>query len=294
MDLQQLRYFVSAAELLNMTEAAKVHYIGQSSLSKQISNLEKELGVQLFVRDKRSLVLTEAGKILLEEAIEILRKVEQAKQRVLHHAAGNKGTLSIGYIGSIERNLLPKCVQTFGMHFPQVYINIARAPSGVIKDQLLSRNLDIGLIFLNPKEENPDLDWEIIAPAKLKAILPHHHPLAQKERLSISELAHEVFVFPSRGTFIYDFLLMMCVENGFYPHISSCETDSEGLIPLVESGIGISFLAATTMGVTKDRVKVVDLIEEYTLNLAVVWNKKNYNPVVPLFIRLFKEKIKPL
>src|SRR4051794_10340008 len=113
MEIRQLRYFISVAEQLNFTEAAKRLFVAQPSVSQQIASLERSMDVKLFIRDKHSVKLTPAGKVFLNDAIEIVNKSEEALKRAKKAAVGEVGQLSVGFLNAPVKNFLPDLVKEF-------------------------------------------------------------------------------------------------------------------------------------------------------------------------------------
>ena len=113
MEIRQLRYFISVAEHLNFTEAAKQLFVAQPAVSQQIKSLEKEIGIKLFVRDKHSVQLTPAGKVFLNDAIEMLNRFEDVIKKARKAEIGEVGELSIGFLNAPVKNFLPGLVKDF-------------------------------------------------------------------------------------------------------------------------------------------------------------------------------------
>ena len=130
MEIRQLRYFISVAEQLNFTEAAKRLFVAQPSVSQQIASLERSMDVKLFIRDKHSVKLTPAGKVFLNDAIEIVNKSEEALKRAKKAAIGEVGQLSIGFLNAPVKNFLPDLVKEFRRKYRYIQINLNHYQTG--------------------------------------------------------------------------------------------------------------------------------------------------------------------
>jgi len=147
MDIQQLRYFISVAKKLNFTEAAKEHFVAQSAISQQIKELEKFLGVKLFIRTNRSVRLTAAGKTLLSEAEDIINKTDEAVKKVQLAARGVIGTLKIGFILPMEKVILPDILKDFTCNYPHIDLSLLRLDWGYLNKSLEKDEIDLAFTF---------------------------------------------------------------------------------------------------------------------------------------------------
>ena len=135
MELRQLRYFIAVAEHLNFTEASKRLFVAQPAVSQQIAGLEKSLGLKLFIRDKHSVKLTPAGRVFLNDAIDLLSRSEEAEKRVKKAASGEVGQLSIGFLNAPVKKFLPHLVKEFRGDFPHIQISLNQYQTGEIVEQ---------------------------------------------------------------------------------------------------------------------------------------------------------------
>jgi DNA-binding transcriptional LysR family regulator len=293
MDIWQLRYFISVAKNLNFTEAAKELYVGQSTLSKQVAELEKELGVQLFIRNNRSVRLTTAGTILLNEAQVVLNKVEEAVQKVRQAASGFVGTLKIGIMGTSEKMFLPGLVKKFRCLYPNIDVLIERLSWRLINDALNSGEIDIGFTLALGLEGVPGLVWEPVYKCPLCVVLPFDHPLAGEKTIKFAALANEPFVItsPTQNPAVYADFQQVCARHGFTPKIVSQPDLLETVLFLVESGVGITLLSHHIEGFTTPKLRLVD-IDEDAADIGIVsvaaWKQENPKLAISLFIEELK------
>lgn len=197
MELRQLRYFAKAAETLNFSDAAKALSIAQSSLSQQIKQLEDELGVQLFLRNSHSIRLTEAGEVMLPFALRTIHDAETCADRIHDLQKLQTGTLDIGVTYSFSP-ILTETVISFMKLYPHIKLNIIYKPMSELMDLLVKRNLDFVLAF-KPTQLVADVESHILFQNSLSAVVSTAHPLALKEKVTLSELRKYDLALPSKG-----------------------------------------------------------------------------------------------
>lgn len=197
MELRQLRYFTKAAEILNFSDAAKSLNIAQSSLSQQIKQLEDELGTRLFIRNSHSIRLTEAGEVMLPFALRTLHEAESCAERIHDLQKLLTGSLDIGVTHSFSP-ILTESVISFMKMYPGIKLNIIYKQMNELMELLTKREIDFVLAF-KPIQSLPDVESHILFQNSLSAIVGNNHPLASKERVSITELEKYELVLPSKG-----------------------------------------------------------------------------------------------
>ena len=197
MELRQLRYFAKAAETLNFSHAANCLNIAQSSLSQQIKQLEDELGTQLFIRDSHSIRLTEAGEEMLPFALRTIHDAEVCADRIRDSRKMLTGTLNIGVTHSFSP-ILTESVIYFIKTYPKIKVNIVYKQMNELMELLSNHELDFVLAF-KPIQPLPNVESHILFQNTLSAIVGNNHPLASKDKVSISELEKYDLAFPSKG-----------------------------------------------------------------------------------------------
>ena len=197
MELRQLRYFAKAAETLNFSHAANSLNIAQSSLSQQIKQLEDELGTQLFIRDRHSFQLTEAGEEMLPFALRTIHAAEACADRIRDLRKMLTGTLNIGVTHSFSP-ILTESVISFIKRYPKIKVNIVYKQMNELMESLSNHELDFVLAF-KPIHPLPNVESHILFQNTLSAIVGNNHPLASKDKVSISELEKYELALPSKG-----------------------------------------------------------------------------------------------
>jgi DNA-binding transcriptional LysR family regulator len=287
MDTRQLRSFLAVAFYLNFTEAAKHLFLAQSTLSRQIVELEKELGAALFIRNNRIVSLTPAGHLLQKEADLLIRKIDGLIVQIGQLNDGSLGTLKIGCLG-VEKYFLPELIKAFSAKHPQIQLQVDWFGIQKLKQALTSKVIDIGFSLASEIENIPHLACQTIYTDTLAAVIPIDHPLANKSSLHLSDLAAESFVIMSKEEVpnSFDFITGLCMNKGFSMKIVKEATSLEDLFLSVELGLGISVISSKMQSNSHSRLHFIPLSDEDAfVQVVVSWNKQNQNPLVPLLLQ---------
>jgi LysR family transcriptional regulator, hca operon transcriptional activator len=242
MELRHLRYFVAVAEELNFTRAAQRLNTAQPSLSQQIRHLEAELGLPLLARTKRSVTLTEGGRVFLADARRILAQLDGAAHRAAQAQQGKFVEVSIGIVPAAEIKILPKLVPLLERSRPGVRWAFHNLPSAEQKRMLATGSLDIGL--LRGPLEHPRLEVETVLWEELVAGLPSGHPLARKKTVSIPQLNEVPFIMVSRrgSPELYDAVRAFCERSGLHPRVAQRADNILGNLNMIRAGLGFALL----------------------------------------------------
>jgi DNA-binding transcriptional LysR family regulator len=251
MDARRLRYFTAVAEELHFGRAARRLNISQPPLSMQIRRLETELGTALFVRDRRHVALTDAGRVLLAEAGKILPQLDQARTAVQRAGRGEVGRLAVGFITPVEYNLLPSLLAAFRRRYPGVRLTLREAMSDQQLDELEAGTLDVGLMA--GPVDRPAIAAHPVWRERVVVALPARHQLARSTSISMRRLAEEPFIMFPRpiAPVLYDEVLQFCRRAGFSLNIVQEAAQSQTIISLVSAGIGLAILPASIRGLRR-------------------------------------------
>jgi len=294
MDTRLLRYFVSVAEHLNFSAAAKQLHITQPSLGRQIAQLEQEIGVQLFNRNTRSVQLTAAGAALLHEAHEILHKTEVALTKTRQISIGAIGSLQIGFMSPLEKHDLPIIIKKFRNKHPNSNINFSKLGLGPLNEALEASKLDIAFTMAQDLDRLSHVSWRLSRFCRPPGLLvPKEHPLASKTSVQLAGLQNECFVMFPRSEFpmSYDHLCHMCALAGFSPNIVAHSPFLETLLLMVETGIGITIHPQLDDSYASNNLRFIPIVD-FTGNYdsAVAWKTTNSNPLLTLFLETLQEE----
>ncbi len=291
MDIRQLKYFIAVAEHLNFTEAAKSLFVAQSAVSQQISDLEGKLGVQLFIRNKRSVRLTNSGKVLLKEAINLINKSAEVIEKTRQAELGIIGGLSIGFLGYTERTFLPGLIRQFKKNYPKIDLQLNQFNHGMLIDALNNDELDVVFTLSFGLENIGGLEKKKISSESISIVMHCEHPLAGRESINISELAKERFITISRHESPQGFnkTLLMCATNGFTPNIITQPRMLSTVLLLVDAGMGIAILPKSLEQNASPSLRFVSIEGDQSEDeLVLAWKKSNTNPAIPLFLEELK------
>jgi LysR family cyn operon transcriptional activator len=186
MELRHLRYFVRAAELLHFTQAAESLYISQSTLSRDIQQLEHEIGLPLFKRLGRNVQLTDAGSTFLHHALSALREIETAREKIANLSGVVSGTLQLGALLTFGRKVLPAWICAINQAYPQIKIVLKTGTSDFIEQHLQSGSIDLGLSFVPPTAAN--LSHEVLYNEELFLVVGKDHELASRDEVDLETL----------------------------------------------------------------------------------------------------------
>ncbi|MEE1895930.1 LysR family transcriptional regulator [Metapseudomonas otitidis] len=292
MELRHLRYFIAVADELHFGRAAELLGISQPPLSQQIQALEEELGARLFERTNRRVALTEAGRLFLDEARQILAQVDQAAEVARRAQRGELGQLKLGFTSSAPfTSVIPGAILRFRQAFPEVQLELHELNSREVADALLNGRIQVGLIRPLPLPESL-LAVELFR-EPLVAVLPAQHRLAgESAGLHLAELAAEPFVYFPRnaGTGLYDQVIALAHEAGFSLRITQESHSALTLIGLVAAGLGVSVLPASFTRMHFDGVVYRPLLDAGAT--TAVWLVRRDDERSPLS-RAFIELIAP-
>ncbi|WP_437881891.1 LysR family transcriptional regulator [Pseudomonas sp. LRF_L74] len=290
MELRHLRYFVAVAETLHFGRAAEALGISQPPLSQQVQALEEEIGARLFERTNRRVALTEAGRLFLGEARQILERSERAALLARRAHLGEVGELKVGFTASAPfTSTITRSLFAFRQAYPDVHLSLLEGSSGEVVEGLTERSLQVGVIrpFVLPEHiRSVELFRD-----PLVAVMRADHPLAQgsEEGLSMADLAGEPFVFFPRSyrTGLNDQLLDLASRAGFVPHIAQEASEAMTIIGLVAAGMGVSMLPASFRRTRVDGVVYRTLLDEgATSAIWLVMREDERSPQARAFVEL--------
>lgn len=292
MNINQLQYFVSAAESLSFTKAAAQHYISQTAVTQQIHALEDTLGVALFDRKSRPISLTPAGHAFLRDAKGILKRVDQAIDHVQEASIGLAGALRIGYTKGFERSNLSDLLRTFHLKFPSILATCYRSDTDRLASGLLRNEYDI--IFTWDSSElvkDETISHRLIERSPLMVALYNSHPLAQRSSLNRRELKNESILFMSpsgTGESIGDsFFYKLYQKAGYRPNILFRSNDVESILMMVAAEEGVSILPhyITRKLINADNLTFIPLTGEHeTMEIIAAWKRDNPSPILKRFV----------
>jgi DNA-binding transcriptional LysR family regulator len=288
MELRHLRYFVAVGEEQHFGRAAKYLRIAQPALSRQIQDLEREIGFPLFERLPRGVKLSVAGKLFLEDARRILQEVQEATRRAERVASGKAGTLRVGFVESISwHGVVPKSFRRFRQKQPDAELTPVPMLSLAQVEAVRSGRLDAGFIVRMPTLDE-ELDQRAVVQHKIVLAVPKGHPVTRQTRLRLRDLNDAPFVcFPRRANpAAYDRLMEACFRGGLKsPRIVQEADDHATILSLVSCRLGVALVSDSARwhcprGVAL--LPIVDLNERVSFSL--IWRRDNRSPLLQRFL----------
>lgn len=294
MDLRHLRYFVVVAEEGNITRAAERLHIAQPPLSRQIQQLEEELGVALLVRGSRPLTLTEAGQFFYAHARQLLsqtRELEAMTRRI----GTIERKLSIGFVGSTLYGMLPKVIRRFRSEQNTTELTLHEMTSMEQISALKEGKIDVG--FGRIRHEDPNVRRIVLREERLVAALPSGHALTDRPVISLLDLVDDtLIVFPKapRPSFA-DQILASFHDRGLEPKKVYEARELQVAIGLVAAGEGVAIVPASVQGLKREDVCYRELedrnmVSPIILSTRLLDESREIKLLIEMIIRIYEEE----
>jgi DNA-binding transcriptional LysR family regulator len=288
MELRHLRYFVGVGEEQHFGRAAARLHVAQPALSRQIQDLESEIGFPLFDRLPRGVRLNAAGKLFLSDARRILQDVDEAKRRAERIALGKAGTLRIGIATAVSwHGLVVDSFREFRRRQPDVELELHHLLSVHQIDAVLSGRLDAGFAASLTPWHKDLAHWEFVQDRMLLAVPKGHH-LTKREGIRLRDLRDMPFVWFPRwvNPVIYDRLMRACARGGLSaPRVVQEATDRETNLGLVQCRIGIAWMTESTRWHCPRGIVLLPVVDmNVRLPFNLIWKKDNSSPLLQKFV----------
>jgi DNA-binding transcriptional LysR family regulator len=292
MELRHLRYFVAVAEEENVSRAALKLHVSQPGLSRQIRDLEDEIGFQLFERSAKALRLTAAGKTFLTEARDVLQHAEDAVKKARAAAGGAQGEIHVGYAPSLTVQILPPMLRAFQGEFPRVRVSLHDLSSEEMLEQL-GKKLQVALTVRPPAKllRGPSF-VELARYAMVVAVAPNH-PLAKLKAVTLQQVAPEPLIGLNRKDYpeAHFETKRLFAAVGLKPKFAEEHEGGTGIIAAVEAGRGIALVPSSLACIVGTRVKLLPLKPALQpIVVGAVWRKESENELLKNFIAAARAK----
>ena len=286
-ELRHLRYFLAVAEDLHFRKAAERLFISQPGLSRQIKQMEEDLGIQLFERHNRKVVLTSAGEYLKNELTRNLKSLDNSIKHAKLLQDGKHGKLEFGYVGSAMQELIPNLLVTFKKEHPNVQFGLKEMDNQKQIESLLHQKIDIGFVRLDRVPRG--LSIQPILKENFCLVLPQNHLINSSNFKNLTQLKNEPFILfdPSYSPSYYEKVMQIFTDNGFSPIISHNTIHAASIYKLVENNFGLSIVPKSLQLGYNMKVKFIELknIKQHT-TLSIVWDKNNRNPLLNALLKM--------
>ena len=243
MELRHLRYFVAVAEAENVSRAALKLHVSQPPLSRQIRDLEDELGFLLLKRTAKSVSLTEAGRTFLNEARAVLQHADEAVKKARALASTEPTELHVGHSPTPFAEILPKTLRAFQRAMPNVHVRLHDWSNKTILEGVRDGRLQLGLITRSPKTSAlPDVWFEELLRQRVCVAVAPQHPFARRRAIPLTEVAAEPLVGLTREDYpnYYDYLSIIFSKLKQKPRVIEEHDSMSGIMSAVEAGTGVA------------------------------------------------------
>lgn len=246
MELRQIKYFIEVAKREHVTEAAVELHVAQSAISRQIFKLEEELGVNLFIREGRTVRLTPIGRVFLEHMEQAIHVIDDAVQVIEEYTDPEKGTIHVGFPSSLATYILPTAISAFRDQYPNVKFQLKQGSYYELKEAVIKGEINMALLGPVPINEKK-LKGKILFTENIVALLPAGHRLAKVSSLKLTELREDSFVLFPKDYVLRDIVINLCKNLGFEPNVSFEGEDIDSIKGLVSAGLGVSLVPEITL-----------------------------------------------
>ncbi|MCC8023793.1 MAG: LysR family transcriptional regulator [Clostridium sp.] len=291
MELRVLKYFLTTINENNITRAAEVLHITQPTLSRQLMDLEEELGTTLFVRGKRSLSLTDDGMVFKQRAEEIIELSEKASREFLNRESIS-GVIALGATEAVGSRTLAKLMRQFGEKYPAVQFDLYNEMADNVKDRIDKGLVDIGFV-LEPVDTAKYEFMRIPQKETWGILLPSGHPFAERETIQVEEVVDYPLILPKRENVRSEILNWLGKDESHLKVVANY-TLLSNVVLLVEEGMGgaVCLDGALAIG-NRPGVRFIPLLPERTTRSVLLWKKNRmFGPAASLFIQMIKQEMR--
>src|SRR5881275_2365979 len=292
MELRQMRYFVAVAEALSFTRGAEKLHLAQPSLTRQIKNLEEELGVRLLDRTKARVSLTPEGQSFLVDAKRVLELSEEIVQSVRHFSRHELAPLNIGYVANLFYDLLPVTLASFQRSFPTVPINLFDMTCGDQFHALQDGRIDLGFVGLREPIEERGLQFRPIASYDTVVAIAKNDALAKQSLIKLKELEPMFFIGMSEASYpgYRRWLTQTCRKVGFSPKVLQDADIERTVIQSVAAGLGVALLPDQVKKLPHDSVVFLELSPAIKTESCIAWKTNNPSVALKAYINVVSDR----
>lgn len=287
MEFRQLRYFLMLTQELHFKRAADKLFIVQPALTKQIQDLEAELEVTLFDRNKRNVKLSVAGEFFRNEVSKVFESLEKAKNEVKQVEGGQKGEIKIGYVGSCIHTFLPNLLGNLNQKYGKIHTYLSEMTSA---SQLLAvQKGELDIAFLRNPPLNKRFQQKLVFQENFALVLPQNHFLNESNFVSMAQVSNEKFILPTKsdGEIYHNLQWSICEDAGFLPQISHETVHGYTTLKLVENNLGISLIPISFSRVSTANIRFIELKNiPQKAEITALWNPQNPNPSLGRFLEI--------
>lgn len=292
MELRHLRYFTAVVQWNGYREAARRRHVAQPALSQAVSELEEELGVKLFLREKRRARLTPEGKIFYAEALRVLEQAQNAIEAARRAARGEIGTLRVGFMGSATSSFLPGMIRLYRQRYPGVKLTLDELTPQQQDEAFARSELDIGFTRPLSREQSALFDTRSLYKEPFLVAMPDHCA-PKKKRIALKFFEGKpLILFHRRGApGLYDSITALCNEAGFVPRVEHEPNLMQTVLSLVASEAGTAIVPACVRNLRSEGVTFLRIEPDHAcVELIAAWPKGTTSVVLRSFLDLLEEE----
>jgi LysR family transcriptional regulator, transcription activator of glutamate synthase operon len=257
MELRQIHYFIEVAKREHVTEAAIYLHVAQSAVSRQIFNLEAEIGVDLFLREGRNVKLTPIGRVFLAHMEQAVTILDNAQREIKEYLDPGQGTIRIGFPSSLATYTMPTAISAFRELYPNVKFQLKQGAYYNLVEWVAKGEIDMALLGPVPMQEKK-VKGSILFTEKLVALLPSSHPLAGATTVKLNQLQNDSFILFPDGYILREIIVDACKQLNFKPNVAFEGEDIDAIKGLVSAGLGVTIIPEITLidGLPRSTVKI--------------------------------------
>jgi len=286
MDMTQLHYFIVLAEQGHMTKASEMLALSQSALSRSITSLENELGIPLFDRRNRKILLNRYGKVFLEDARKIVSQLEMSKENLAQLIHPDIGNISISFVHSLGLNYIPSLLKEFQRSNPGHTITLNENNASVIVKDLLTNETDLG--FATQFQSFSELVYNPIFKEKIVLIASDQHRFAQMKSIKLEEVMKENFIHYNADTELRELIDSLFLKLNIKIHIAYDGLEATSIIGLVAANMGIALVPESIVR-NINGIKIVPVLDfDFGRTIYLIHKKEGY---ISKAVHFFKDFI---
>ena len=291
LELRHLRYFLAVADDLHFRKAAEKLFISQPGLSRQIKQMENDLGLILFERHNRKVKLTPSGEYLQKEIRTIFKNLDA----VLTHAQllekGFEGRLKLSYIGSAMQNIIPEFLLAIKKDFPNIRYDLTEMDNQKQIEAILNQDIDIGFVRMDRVPR--DIEIRPVFEDTFSLVLPKNHKINKRNFIDLAQLKEESFILfdASYSKSYFEKVMQIFDDSGFNPIVSHNTVKANTIYTLIENNFGVAIVPTSLKKGYDKKIKFIELTNiHHRTTLQMIWNKNNTNPILKNALGLIKLK----
>jgi DNA-binding transcriptional LysR family regulator len=266
MQWDQLAYFRAVGRSGNVSRAAEDLGISQPALSRAIARLERDLGVELFVRTGRSIALSRYGNAFLRRVERALDEIEEARREIVDLARVDRSSVSLGFLRTLGAALVPQLVRSFRAEYPDVHFTFTQNNGAALETMLLAGTISLALTVGPPSL--PALKWDRVTTQRFVLIVPAEHRFARRATVKLADLRDETFISFKPGHAVRDFTDALCRDVGFAPEIAFEADESNSIRGFVNAGFGVALVPQTGTAEDVPSIRIADQQAEREVGIA--------------------------